>query len=189
MREDLGLLGGVLATSILLRYAHAILSRKAQPVSSASWAMWTILDVLLLITTWRAGKPVWLPLGWTIGATLVTISLLLRGEWVWSRKETLSLICATVATIAWQTQGAEFGVIAGTVALTCTGIPLLIDMARAPVRSSFSVWFTTCIACILTLLGSDGSFTGTFLSWGSLLYNATLSLLVLRTPRRIADEA
>jgi hypothetical protein len=184
LKEYIGLLGGLVAVSVLLHYAWQVIRGKAEAASITTWSMWTMLDVLLLVTTWQAHKPVWLPLGWTVGASLVTISLLRRGQWVWSNKETLSVICTAVATFVWRTQGAELGIVAGTIAMTCAGIPLLIDMVINPIRSTFHVWFVTCIACVFTLLSSDWSFAGTFLSWGSLTYNGTLSILVLRQSRK-----
>lgn len=180
MKELFGLLGGIIAVSVLLHYAYNVIRRRAEAASIATWLMWTILDVLLFVTTWQANKPVWLPLGWTVGASLVTVSLFRDGKWIWKWRETLSAVCALVATIVWRTQGAEIGVVAGTIAMTCAGTPLLIDMINTPIRSTFHVWFFTCIACVFTLLGSDWSFMAIFLPCSSLIYNGTLSILVLR---------
>lgn len=182
MKEYIGLLGGVVAVSVLLRYAYNVIRGKIGAASVASWAMWVILDVIMLVTTWQAGKPVWLPLGWTFGASLITISLLRKGQWVWQRTEILSALCAIGATVAWLTRGAVVGIVAGTLAMTFAGMPLLVAMAKTPIRATFHVWFVTCVACVCTLLGSDWSLAGTFLPWGSLLYNGTLSVLVLRNP-------
>jgi hypothetical protein len=180
LKEYIGLFGGVVAVSVLLHYAWNVIRGKAAAASVASWLMWTILDMILLATTWQAGKPVWLPLGWTIGASLITISLLKRGQWVWQRTETLSAICAAVAALAWLTQGAVVGIIAGTLAMNFAGIPMLVDMVKRPIRATFPVWFVTCVACVCTLLASDWSLAGTFLPWASLAYNGMLSILVLR---------
>jgi len=180
LKEIFGLIGGVVAVSVLLHYAYNVIRRKAEAAGIATWLMWTALDVLLLVTTWQAGKPVWLPLGWTVGASLVTISLFRDGKWEWKWQETLSAVCALIATIVWRTQGAEIGVLAGTLAMTCAGIPLLIDMVKKPIGSTFHVWFLTCVACVFTLLGSDWSLTAIFLPVGSIIYNGTLAVLVLR---------
>jgi hypothetical protein len=180
LKEYIGLFGGIVAVSVLLHYAYNVICGKAPAASIASWMMWTILGMILLVTTWQAGKPVWLPLGWTIGASLITISLLRRGQWIWQRTETLSAICAVLATLAWLTQGAVVSIVAGTMAMTFAGIPLLLDMVKTPIRATFPVWFFTCVACVCTLLASDWTLAGTFLPWSSLAYNGTLSLLALR---------
>jgi hypothetical protein len=179
LKEYIGLFGGVVAVSVLLHYAWNVIRGKAAAASVASWLMWTILDMILLATTWQAGKPVWLPLGWTIGASLITISLLKRGQWVWQRTETLSAICAFIAAIVWLTQGAVLGIVAGTLAMNLAGIPMLIEMMVKPIRATFHVWFVTCIACVLTLIASDLTFAGTFLPIMSLIYNGALSIIVL----------
>ncbi len=183
MKEYLAFLGGVVGVSVLLHYAYAVVRGKAKADSVATWCMWTMLDMILLATTWQAGKPVWLPLGWTLGASLVTISLIQKGEWKWKGRETLAAICALGAAALWLTQGAIIGVIAGTMAMTCAGTPLLLDMIKKPVRDTFPVWSVTCIACLCTLLASDWSLAGTFLPWSSLAYNGTLSILSLRNVR------
>ncbi len=188
MKEYIGLFGGIIALWVLLHYSYNVIRGKALAASIASWSMWVVLDMILLVTTWQAGKPVWLPLGWTVGASLVTISLLRNGQRNWQKTETLSAICAVLATLAWLTQGAVVGIVAGTLAMTFAGIPLLVDMVRTPIRATFPVWFFTCVACVCTLLGSDWTLAGTFLPWGSLLYNGTLSMLVLRDSSDVVPE-
>lgn len=185
MKQYVAVIGGIIAVSILLHYAINVWRKKAEAQSVATWLMWTLLDILLLTTTWLAEKPVWLPLGWTVGASLVTLSLFVHGQWVWSRKETLCTIATTVATGVWLTQGAVAGIVAGTLAMTCAGIPLLIDMARNPQRSTFPVWFFTVVACVCTLIGSDWTLASTFLPFGSITYNGILSILALRDRRSL----
>ena len=180
MKDAIGYLGGAVAVLVLLHYALNVFRGIVPADSIATWAMWFITDVQLLVMTWQAHKPIWLPLGWTVGALLVAISLLRDGKWRWSTKETISASCALIATIVWRTQGAEIGVVAGTVALVCGGIPLLLDMLDWPERSTFYVWFFTCVACVCTLLASDWTLVGTSLAWGSLVYNAAMCFVVRR---------
>ncbi len=188
MKEYIGVLGGVVAVSVLLHYTYQVIRGKVAAASIASWLMWSILDIILLVTTWQAGKPVWLPLGWTVGSSLITISLLKRGQWIWQKTETLSALCALTATILWLTQGAVAGIIAGTLAMNFAGFPLLMEMVKRPIRATFHVWFVTCIACVCTLLASDWSLAGTFLPWASLAYNGLLSVLVLRQRNAVKWE-
>ncbi len=188
MKTYIGFFGGVVAVSVLLHYAYQVIRGKAGASSVASWLMWTILDIILLITTWQAGKPVWLPLGWTIGASLITISLLRDGKWVWRKTETLSALCALVATVIWLTQGAIAGIVAGTFALNIAGIPILLDMINKPIPETFHVWFITCIACVITLFGADLTFVEIFLPMMSLLYNATMALIVISDNQISEDD-
>ena len=188
MKETIGLIGGVVAVSVLLHYAWKVFRREAEAQSIATWLMWATIDTLLLVTTWQAHKAIWLPLGWSVGATLVTISLLRDGKWKWTRRETLAAICAAIATIVWQTQGAEIGVVAGSLAMTCAGVPLLLDMIKLPLPSTFSVWFFTCVACVCTLIASDWTLASAFLPCGSLIYNGSLCFIVRRTPKPVARQ-
>jgi hypothetical protein len=142
--------------------------------------MWTTIDTILLAATVAAGQPYALPLAYTAGATLDTIALLKRGRWIWGWVETVSAIGATVAMVMWKCYDAEKSIIAAVLAMNIAGIQLLIDMVRKPVPGTLPVWALTCVASVLTLLGSDGSLSGTLLAWSGLNYNAILSALCLR---------
>lgn len=178
--------GGVPSTLFLFRYTVQLLCHKAPPTGLASFMMWTVLDTLLLVNTIRNGQPLWMPLGWVLGAGSVTVALCIRGTWHWTRRETLSLIGAVLAaTVSMLTSG-RWGLVASLTAMMAAGTPILIDNLKVPVRATFMVWFTTVIACILSLLGSDWSFDGTILPWASLVYNGAMSIIVLRKPARAA---
>lgn len=180
MKEIIGIAGGIISGANLVFFAWQILVKKVEAPSIASWVLWTVLDVMLLITTVISGKPMWLPLSYTIGATAVTALCLVRGKWSWSYKETVCAVATVIAAYFWQTQGASVGVLAGVVAMTVAGTPLYIDMIREPIRGTFYVWAVTALACVLTLLASDWSFIGTILAWGGLVFNGSLALIVLR---------
>lgn len=177
-------LGGTIGILVLLRYAYKIFCNEAEAQSIATWSMWTVLDALLFAITWKAGKPIWLPLGWTTGAFLVTVALWRSGgKWEWEKEETLSLACTTVATWIWLTHDARLGIIAGTAALIIAGFPLMINLIRMPVPSTFPVWFFTAVACTCTIIGSDRTLEGVFLASGSLTFNIALCIIVKRMPR------
>ncbi len=181
--------GGVPSTFFLLRYAVQLLRREAPPTGLASFLMWTILDSLLLVNTVRNGQPVWLPLGWVLGAGSVTIALRIRGKWAWTGRETLALVGATIATIVSMLASGRWGLVASTTAMLTASIPVTSDNLKSPVRATFMIWFTTVIACAISLLGSDWSFDGTFLQWSSLIYNGAMSIIVLRRPKAAITAA
>jgi len=181
---DFAFWGGIIGAFMLVRYAWRVARKKEPPGPMASWLMWEVLNVLMLTTSILAKKSFWLPLGWTIGSGLIVITHFWRGKLKWSKRETLSAFLAAVATMVWLRYGPEEGIVAGTFALTFAGIPMLADMVSNPLRSTFPIWFTTCVACLFTLYAANWSFSvGTFLPWCSLGYNAIMATLVLRRPR------
>jgi len=179
-------IGAVFEVIVLGVFAVRVGRRKIPPTSSASWVMWLAMDSLILAATLAAEKPPWLALSYVIGAAVVTVVLFFVGKWTWTFRDTFCAVCMTIATIIWQTTSAEYGVFAEVAAMVISGIPILLDMLRAPVRKTFPVWSGTVCACVLTLFGSDGTLAGSVLPWGSLLYNGTLALLVLRGPKEDA---
>ncbi len=146
--------------------------------------MWAVIDATVLACTIAAYKPMWLPLGYMVGASTITLALFIRGTWQWSEKETFCAVGAAVAVAIWLTWSAAYGILAGVVAMTLAGTPLYVDLIRNPIRKTWPVWFFTAVACVCTLLGSDWSFAGTTLAWGGLAFNGSLTLVVLRPNRR-----
>lgn len=180
MKSNVAIFGAFVAAAYFIFYAWKILTKRVKPQSSASWFMWLVLDGMILVTTYLAQKPVWLPFAYVIGCVPLTAVNLIRGKWVWSKRETFSLMLAVVAAIIWQTNGAIVGLVAGVVAMCAAGIPVLMDMVKKPDRKSFWVWMVTVFACICTLIGSDWTLAGIVLALGSLGYNSVMSALVLR---------
>lgn len=179
-------LGGFVAFSVLIMFARNVWTRKVPASTPASWLMWTILDVLLLVTTLANHKPGWLPGAWTLGAGSVTVALIVRGKWIWSYKETISAIGAAIATYIWLSYGAMLGLVASIAAMNIAGIPNFIDLWKNPIRGTWPVWGFTAVACFLTLLGSDWSFGGIILATTSMFFNGLLLCIVLfrkSTPR------
>ncbi len=183
MQELFRIISGVISAGILFWYAWQIYSGKSEPPNPASWILWWLIDTIVLITTYISGKPIGLPLGWSLGAGLVVFTIFKKGSWMWSYKETICTISTGLAVYFWLSLGAAAGVIAGAIAIFISGIPIFIDMIRTPYRKTLPVWAFTALACVFTLLGSDGTLVGTIVGWESLVNNIVMSLVVLRDKR------
>ncbi|MBI5134190.1 MAG: hypothetical protein HZA81_02275 [Candidatus Taylorbacteria bacterium] len=186
---DIAYYGGLLSALFLVRYAAQIWFGKAPPTGQTSFLMWTILDVLLVVNTIRVGKPILLPLGWTVGAFLVFLTLRIRGKWEWTKEDTIAASAAAIAALVSLSFGGRIGLIASIAAMTSAGIPVLLQNLKNPVRATFPLWFVTVLSCIFTLLASDRSFDGTVLAWSSLTFNGTMSIIVMLPPRPQAAPA
>jgi hypothetical protein len=180
-KEKIAIFGAAVIMLYLWWYTIAIWTGKRKTQNPASWLMWFILDCLLLVVTFLGGKPIWLPLAYAAGCGPVMVVNFFRGKLVWSWwREGLALGAASVATYIWLSSGADWGIISGAAAMTIAGIPLYVNLAKKPDRSSFWMWFLTAFACVCTAIGSDWSVTGLALAVGSFAYNSTLSVVVLR---------
>jgi hypothetical protein len=175
-------MGAGINTAVLLWFAGMILIRKIDPTSPASWGMWMILDGLLTGASYFAAPAElrWiLPAAWTLGAFVVMIACVIRGEFSWGLRETFCAALAGVAAYFWMTINAEAGVVAGAVAITVAGIPLFTDMWKCPNRGLLPPALVTCVACTLFIVSAYGSF-GVFLPAVSFAYNAILAVFLLR---------
>jgi hypothetical protein len=146
--------------------------------------MWLVMDLILLVTTYLAGKEIWLALAYVVGCAPMAFANFKMGEWKWRNRESFSFFLAALATCIWLAIGAEEGMVAGAVAMVTAGLPLYIDLVGQPERETFPIWGITTYACICTLVPSGWVVaSGTALAWGSFLYNSTLSFFVLRKAR------
>ena len=173
----------------LLWYAIKVWKRKSPPTSFASFLMWTIMDMLLVVNALRTGQPIWMQLGFTIGASAVTYTLWKRGTFVWTIDETLTAICSAAALSLLFIANGTWGLFGTTLAMTIAGWPAFRDNRKNPVRDTLPMWFTTVIGCVLSLYGSSWNSWDAFilpLMCGS--YNALMSIVVLRRVRPTRSE-
>ncbi len=173
-------MGGVVSFLNLAYFGLRIWNSRIKPQSPASWLMWLVLELVILGSTIAAHKPIWLILSYVIGAVIVTFVLFRRGTWEWSWRESACAVLALVATYLWQNLGATVGILAGILAMTAAGIPLFLDMIFRPIRNTWSMWAWTAVACVFTLIGSDGTFEGSGLAWSGVIFNTLMVPIVLR---------
>jgi hypothetical protein len=175
---------GILSFINLAWFALKIWRHKAATTSTASWLMWVVLDLVILGSTIATHQPCALALSYTLGASAVLLVHFKLGRWIWTRVETVSAIGAAISAVLWQTLSAEWGVIAGIIAMNVAGVPLIIGLWKQPDRQAFWVFATTAIACLMTLLGTwPWTIGGSLLPGAGMIYNAAIAYMVLRDKR------
>ena len=144
--------------------------------------MWTVLDNLILVSCFKAGnKRPWLPVGFALGASLVTIILLTKGVWHWSNVETISAIGATIAIVCWWKLGPRSAVVASVLAMTIAGIPAMHDAWILPDPSGWWLWGGVALSSILSFYGAKAwTIEERFLPSVSFIFNIAMTILVLR---------
>ena len=161
-------------------FAFQIFSKKVEATNTATWLMWVIIDLVLVGSTYATGKSCLLALSYTVGALIVLITHLMYGKWKWTKNETRSAIGATIASVIWQTISPDYGVIAGTLALTIAGLPLLFELKKDPSIHVVPMFAYTTLACALTLIASwPFTIGGSFLAAGGMAYNGYMCFLCL----------
>lgn len=181
MKNKIGFLGGLMAAIIIATFGIYLAMNDVRQ-NVVTWIMWTILDVIILVTSLSAGnKRPWLPIGYTLGSILVTIIIITKGEWQWGLVETISVIGVMIALIIWKKSGPKFAVIASTLTLTIAGIPAMYDAWLYPDPASWWLWGGVALSCILTCYGARAwTIEDRFLPCASFIFNASMMIFVLR---------
>ncbi|MEI6058108.1 MAG: hypothetical protein WCQ60_04020 [bacterium] len=187
MKEFFTYVGAFIALANLLWFARGMWIGKIPASTAASFLMWTILDAIILGSTYMAGKSIWLALGYTVGAFAVTTAAIVRGKWLWSYKETICAISAAIAMYISFKWGARCGVFASVIAMNVAGLPMMVDQWHNPIRESAPVWVITVLACIFTLLGSEISWTSMILAGAGVVYNGSMAAIVLLKEPRVQE--
>jgi len=186
MKDKLQKIGGLISAVTLIAFALFLMANDVK-LNIATWALWTILDVIILKVSLDANKKIgssdwpWLPTGWAVGAFIVTIILLTRGQWTWTGTETLTTVATLVATGMWRaTKNSKLGIIAFTMAMTVAGIPSVILAWSHPDPMSWWLWAGVSVSCLFTLAGTkEWSIEERFLPVASFIFNGFMTVLVL----------
>ncbi len=98
----IGLIGGVCSLAGYVPYALEIIRGKSAP-ERASWLIWTLSSVLVLLSYWQVGArtTIWLPLAYVLGSAFITILAYTHGREGWGALEQLALIVAIISSIRW----------------------------------------------------------------------------------------
>ena len=173
--------GGSLSLLNLLYFAWGIWSGAIAPTNTASWLMWTLLDLTALGTAIASRNPFALALSYTVGAGAVLLVHLRLGTWTWTWVESFSALGVVVSIILWQKLSADYGIIACVSAMTIAGTPLLVTLWSYPDPRVFWVFANTAIACAMTLAGSrPWTVGGVMLPGCGLIWNGAVALIALR---------
>lgn len=184
LQEFLVFAGALVACLVLLHYAWRVWNGKAATTNMASWLMWFVMDVVIMINTIIVKEPYLLALGFTIGAGSVFLVHLKKGTWKWTGVETFSVAAATTAFLAGQVFGGNFGIVIGTTAMVLAGMPALLDLHKRPERTALPVFAYSSVAGFLTLLGTlPWSLGASLFPTTSFIWNALVVWLI--RPRRV----
>lgn len=181
MKQKIGFLGGLISTIVVVAFGIYLAVNDVHQ-NVVTWIMWTILDVIILLTSLAAGnKQPWLPAGYTLGSFLVTAIIISRGDWQWGIVETISIIGVLVAIIFWKKSGPRSAIVVSTLAMTVAGIPAMRDAWLAPDPGSWWLWGGVAFSCILSCYGAKAwTIEDRFMPCASLVFNITMMVFVLR---------
>lgn len=146
-----------------MAYLIAVMITKNIPINFASFFLWLVIDVALVVAMFRARKPddtawPWLMIAYTIGTGIVVLIAtvaLVRGEssFQWGAKESMTVVAVLVAMIVWYYKSDAWGVYMSTNAMLVASIPTYMDAWAKPAEQDVLFWTLSGLGCLLTIFG------------------------------------
>ncbi len=187
--SNLPMVGSLICVGAFI-YLASFLVKHAIPLNLATWVLWTILDIFLAYSMFKAKDPSkWTTTAFAIGAGVIAYiawQQLAQGKthWVWTYRETITLVCFSVAfTIRLFSASRRLAMNLGTTAMLIAGAPTIYDAWQAPNLQNPWFWGTCTFGCFVVFLGSKKGFTAKYFPVGGLILNGTIAALAMRLIR------
>jgi len=153
LHDVLKIAGGISALALFIPMAVRIVKDGGAGQSFATWLLWAALDTILAASIIEQRGNFLLPLGFALGSAVMTLLLLARGRFAWSRVESVTLILVLGCLFGWRLGGARIATIAATTGICLAGIPGLVELWRNPQRAVGNIWGWYVLANGLAFLG------------------------------------
>lgn len=147
----------------------------------ATWTLWATLDAIAAGSTILQHGNFWLPLGYTVGASSITLLLIFKKRATWTKFETFISVLVVICLIVWWYAGNIGGIIASSAALLIASIPQIIDTAKTPSLTPRVAYMIFTASSVLSLLGGTSwSVEERLYSAGALFTNTVILALSFR---------
>lgn len=151
----LNIVGAIIGSSAACLYAFRIWQKK-EKANLATWFIIFLLDFIGLYLAYATGNTEpYIQIGWCVAATLILIATWVRkGEWAWTKTETLVLVTCVASIIVWITSKAVIISLLGyIIAAILSAWPQAKDYMKNPkvARASAWVWQVSVIAILFSL--------------------------------------
>lgn len=144
--------GSLIAFGLYLPLILGILRDKIEQ-SFASWALWATLDLIALISIANQKGNYLFLVFYVIGSTITACMLLYKGQFRWTRFETLVTFLVLVCLVLWCLNGSRWATISSTIAVVISGLPQFKESWHKPDRTTGFLYLGYIVANSLFLLG------------------------------------
>ncbi|MBU6427211.1 hypothetical protein KGQ27_03165 [Patescibacteria group bacterium] len=121
--------------------------------SVATWILWVSLDTIALVSIiMQKGNYLLLVFYCTCG-TIVTLSLVYKRLFSWTRFESFVLGLVVICLVVWGLSGSRWATIASTIAVCISGAPQIRDSWRTPDRTTGLIYMGYVLANSLSFFG------------------------------------
>lgn len=176
---------GDLLAHVAMAYLTLVAIMTGLPLNPATWALWFIIDFVVILALKKAGKNYSLMLAFIVWTGLIlAISLynlaVGRATFTWGATESLAVASVIGALVIWKaSSGENTGVFATTLALVMAGVPTWFNSYENPHQTDILFWSTSATACVLSFLGSPKTLGDRFMPAAGALSNGVIIALSL----------
>ncbi|MDP3999134.1 MAG: hypothetical protein Q8P76_00890 [bacterium] len=152
-----GIAAGILALAAFIPYVISILKNQTRP-SRATWFIWAIQDILTLASYYASGakETIWVPIGFTIGATTSAALSVKYGERGWSKLDIACLIGAGISIPTWLMLNDPLIVLLINLFIAVIGvIPTLKKAHLDPASENKPTWILFVISALFNLFAVE----------------------------------
>jgi hypothetical protein len=123
--------------------------------AATTWALYTVLDVILTIVTFIKGGNFLFPLGLSVGSFVITIILIYKRKTYWCMIETLVTALVIICIIFWILGGPTTAIFFGILSQTIVGLYLIYNTIKNPVVEYNLIGYSLfLIASVLALFNA-----------------------------------
>lgn len=152
MQATLGFLAGVLFIIGFFPYINAIIRGKAKP-AKVSWLIWLSTDLITFTAMAVSGTLNGQMVGVIIGAIVVTILALIKGEKGWSKVDRFCLVGAVVGIVLWIISGnPDVAIVLVSTVGFLGSIPTFISAWKNPDSENRLAWTIFWLSCVCAVL-------------------------------------
>lgn len=152
MKTTLGFLAGVLFIIGFFPYINAIIRGKTKP-AKVSWLIWLSTDLITFSAMVVSGTLNGQMVGVIIGAVIVTVLALIKGEKGWSKIDQFCLAGAIVGITLWIISGDPDVAIVLISAVGFLGsIPTFLSAWKNPASENRLAWTIFWLSCVCAVL-------------------------------------
>ncbi len=186
----LNIFGAVLGSLAACLYALRVWQQKER-ANLATWSIILFLDLVGLYLTYVTGNhEPYIQMGWCIAALFIVIAAWVRkGDWLWTRTETVVLAICVASVFIWLTSEAVLISLLGYLTAAYLSVwPQAKDYLRHPevARKSAWVWQVSIIAILFPLMAKlverKYGIEHTLIYYALIGLNVIMAMLCMRRP-------
>ncbi len=184
----LNIVGAIIGSSAACLYAFRIWQKK-EKANLATWFIIFLLDFVGLYLAYATGNTEpYIQIGWCVAATLILVATWTRkGEWVWTKTESLVLVTCVASILVWVTSKAvTISLLSYIIAAILSAWPQAKDYMKNPraARASAWMWQVSIIAILFSLVAkfvnNEYGVEHTFVYYALLGLNVAMAMLCSR---------